>query len=123
MIIGVNEEGHIISIGILNDKNAFSTKVIDKTNLNIATNNYKYENGRIIDLGLKPKLKMTKEEKIKEELEKLDQTINRATEDLYTLTNTTPYKSTQEVIKRKIELRKELKTLNGGDGVAEDITN
>ena len=46
---------------------------------------------------------------IKSELEELDKTINRATEDLYTLTNSTPYASTAEVISRKNELRQELK--------------
>lgn len=49
---------------------------------------------------------------IKTELEELDATINRATEDLYNLTNTTPYKFTQEVIDRKEVLRAELKELN-----------
>lgn len=46
---------------------------------------------------------------IKSELEELDKTINRATEDLYTLTNSTPYASVAEVISRKNELRQELK--------------
>lgn len=46
---------------------------------------------------------------IKAELEELDKTINRATEDLYTLTNSTPYASVAEVISRKNELRQELK--------------
>ena len=45
-------------------------------------------------------------EEIKTELDTLDTTINRATEDLYVLTNTTPYQSTQEVIERKEELIK-----------------
>lgn len=43
------------------------------------------------------------------ELNELDKTINRATEDLYTLTNSTPYTSIAEVISRKNELRQELK--------------
>lgn len=125
MIIGVDKEGYIVSIGILNDKNAFSTKVIEKRNLNIITNDYKYENGEIIDLGLKAEFRKTEEEKIKEELEELDKTINRATEDLYTLTKTTPYQSTQEVINRKIELREQLKTLkeSEADANAEDNAN
>lgn len=71
----------------------------------------------------KEETKQEKIEKIKEKLLSLDNTINRATEDLYTLTNATPYEAIQNVINFKIELRKELKTLNGGDGVAEDITN
>lgn len=125
MIIGVDKEGHIISIGILNDKNAFSIKVIEHTSLNIVTNDYKYENGEIIDLGLKAEFRKTAEEKIKEELEKLDKTINRATEDLYTLTNTTPYQSTQEVINHKIELREKLKKIkeSEADASAEDNAN
>lgn len=125
MIIGVDKEGYIVSIGILNDKNAFSTKVIEKRNLNIITNDYKYENGEIIDLGLKDEFRKTEEEKIKEELKELDKTINRATEDLYALTNTTPYQSTKEVINRKIELREQLKTLkeSEADANAEDNAN
>ena len=112
MIIGVDKEGYIVSIGILYDKNAFSTKVIEKRNLNIITNDYKYENGKIIDLGLKDEFRKTEEEKIKEELKELDKTINRATEDLYELTDTKPYKSTEEVIERKKELRQQLKNIN-----------
>lgn len=112
MIIGVDKEGYIVSIGILNDKNAFSTKVIEHRSLNIVTNDYKYENGEIIDLGLKPEFRKTPEEKIKEELEELDKIINRATEDLYELTDTKPYKSTEEVIERKKELRQQLKNIN-----------
>ena len=125
MIIGVDKEGYIVSIGILNDKNAFSTKVIEHRSLNIVTNDYKYENGEIINLGLKPEFRKTPEERIKEELEELDKTINRATEDLYTLTETTPYQSTQEVINRKIELREQLKTLkeSEADASAEDNAN
>ena len=54
-------------------------------------------------------LKNEKVNEIKMELEELDKTINRATEDLYTLTNSTPYASVAEVISRKNELRQELK--------------
>ena len=54
---------------------------------------------------------MSREDKIKQELIELDTNINRATEDLYTLTNTTPYQKTAEVIQRKEELRQELKEL------------
>ena len=57
-------------------------------------------------------LKQKRIKEIKTELEELDTTINRATEDLYVLTHTTPYKSTQEVITKKEELRAELKELN-----------
>lgn len=60
-------------------------------------------------------IKSERIEEIKVELTNLDNTINRATEDLYVLTDTTPYKSTQEVITRKEELRKELKTLSEGE--------
>ena len=49
---------------------------------------------------------------IKQELSILDKTINRATEDLYIATNTSPYTSIQEVIDKKNELRKELRNLN-----------
>jgi hypothetical protein len=54
-------------------------------------------------------IKEERANKIKVELEELDKTINRATEDLYTLTNSTPYASVAEVISRKNELRQELK--------------
>lgn len=54
-------------------------------------------------------LKEIKINSIIEELNELDKTINRATEDLYTLTNLTPYASVAEVISRKNELRQELK--------------
>ena len=57
-------------------------------------------------------IKQEKKEEITAELKYLDGTINRATEDLYNLTNTTPYKSTQEVIDRKEVLRARLKELN-----------
>lgn len=53
-------------------------------------------------------IKKEREEEIKAELAELDKTINRATEDLYVLTNLTAYKSIAEVINRKNELRKEL---------------
>ena len=74
------------------------------------------ENGELVDVVEIPK---TEEEineenamEIKKELEELDQTINRATEDLYELTGTTPYKSTGDVIERKKELRQQLKQIN-----------
>ena len=73
------------------------------------------ENAELVDVVEIPKtqeeLKQERAEEIKSELSDLDITINRATEDLYALTNTAPYESTQEVINRKIELRNELKTL------------
>lgn len=111
MIIGIDEQGNIISIGIREDKNAHSIKVIKDQFIDINRKNYKYDRGRIIELGFKKAFELTTEEKIKEKLNELDKTINRATEDLYTLTNTTPYQSTKEVINRKIELREQLKTL------------
>lgn len=77
------------------------------------------ENGDLIDVVEIPKteeeLNQERIEEIKSELSNLDNTINRATEDLYTLTNTTPYQSTQEVIERKEELRAELQNLNKGE--------
>jgi hypothetical protein len=54
-------------------------------------------------------IKKQREQQIRAELNELDQTINRATEDLYVLTNSTPYTSIAEVISRKNELRQELK--------------
>lgn len=73
------------------------------------------DNGNLIDVVEVPKtqeeINKEREEEIKNELVILDNTINRATEDLYTLTNTTPYQKTAEVIARKEELRQELKSL------------
>ena len=68
-------------------------------------------------------IKEEREKAIKEELNELDNTINRATEDLYVLTETTPYETIQKVINRKIELREELQTLTGGDLSAKNNTN
>lgn len=56
-------------------------------------------------------IKKERETAIKIRLARLDETINRPTEDLYVLTNTTPYQKTAEVIARKEELRQELKEL------------
>lgn len=73
------------------------------------------DNGNLIDVVEVPKtqeeINEERAEEIKNELVILDTTINRATEDLYTLTNTTPYQKTAEVIARKEELRQELKEL------------
>ena len=73
------------------------------------------ENNNLIDVVEIPKteqeIKQEKIEEIKAELNSLDTTINRATEDLYVLTNTTPYTTIQETINRKEELRKELQEL------------
>lgn len=55
-----------------------------------------------------------REVEIHQRLEELDKTINRATEDLYELTDTTPYIAVQEVIDEKVSLREELQTLGGG---------
>ena len=52
--------------------------------------------------------KKQREKEIKWELKELDKTINRATEDLYVLSNLTPYESITKVINRKNELRQEL---------------
>ena len=75
------------------------------------------ENNNLIDVVGIPKteeeIKQERVEKIHEELNTLDTTINRATEDLYVLTNTTPYQTIQEVINKKEELRKELHSLAG----------
>lgn len=73
------------------------------------------DNGNLIDVVEVPKtqeeINSERAEEIKTELTELDTTINRATEDLYTLTNTTPYQKTADVIARKEELRQELKEL------------
>ena len=73
------------------------------------------DDGNLIDVVEIPKtqeeINSERAEEIKSELIELDTTINRATEDLYTLTNTTPYQKTAEVIQRKEELRQELKEL------------
>ena len=73
------------------------------------------DNGNLIDVVEVPKtqeeINKERAEEIKNELSELDTTINRATEDLYTLTNTTPYQKTADVIARKEELRQELKEL------------
>ena len=73
------------------------------------------ENDNLIDVIETPKTEeeITEEriEEILQELTSLDSTINRATEDLYVLTNTTPYTTVQETINRKEELRKELQEL------------
>lgn len=73
------------------------------------------ENNNVVDVV---ELAKTQEELIQEhmyaikaELTELDNSINRATEDLYEASNITPYESVQEVINRKKELREELKTL------------
>ena len=73
------------------------------------------DDGNLIDVVEIPKtqeeINSERAEEIKTELTELDTTINRATEDLYKLTNTTPYQKTAEVIARKEELRQELKEL------------
>lgn len=73
------------------------------------------ENDNVVDVVEIPKtdeeLNQERIEEIRTELNNLDTIINRATEDLYTLTEITPYESIQDVINRKIELRNELKIL------------
>ena len=73
------------------------------------------DDGNLIDVVEIPKtqeeINSERAEEIKTELTELDTTINRATEDLYKLTNTTPYQKTADVIARKEELRQELKEL------------
>lgn len=72
-------------------------------------------NGNLIDVVEIPKtqeeINSERAEEIKTELTELDSTINRATEDLYKITNTTPYQKTADVVARKEELRQELKEL------------
>lgn len=73
------------------------------------------EEDNLIDVVEIPKteeeIKQERIEEIKAELSQLDTIINRSTEDLYVLTQTTPYTTTQEVITKKEELRAELKNL------------
>lgn len=73
------------------------------------------ENNNVVDVVEIPKteeeLNQERIEEIKTELQELDKTINRATEDLYSLTNVTPYQTVQETIDRKNELRQELKNI------------
>ena len=73
------------------------------------------DNGELIDVVEVPKtqeeINEERAEEIKNELVILDNTINRATEDLYILTNKTPYQKTTEVIQQKEALRQELKSL------------
>ena len=72
------------------------------------------QTGEIIEIEeeiIQEEINLKRAEEIKAELIELDTTINRATEDLYTLTNTTPYQKTADVIARKEELRQELKSL------------
>ncbi len=76
------------------------------------------EEGKLVDVT---KISKTQEElneerkdEIKAELENFDRTINRATEDLYTLANVTPYEKVADVIQKKKELRTELQSLESG---------
>ena len=69
---------------------------------NVTAYNYKYVNNEfVINAEFRA-------EEILKELAELDKTINRATEDLYIATNTTPYEAVATVIARKNELRQEL---------------
>lgn len=115
MIIGLDKDYNVMTIGMLAGEDIFSYKNIEEQYIDLEMYNYKYVNGKVVNLGLKREFTMTEEEKILEELQELDKTINRATEDLYELTEVTPYKSTQNVINRKIELRNELNLLKKGE--------
>lgn len=74
------------------------------------------ENGDLVDVKETPKtqeeIRLEKETAIKKRLAMLDENINRPTEDLYELTNTTPYETVQKVIEEKKGLRSELQELN-----------
>ena len=115
MILGLDENYYVLYVGEEEpEQNFYSVKIVDEE-LDIDLENYvyRYSQGIVEKVGYTEKGKpRTEEEKIKEELEELDQTINRATEDLYELTGTTPYRSTGEVIERKKELRQQLKNIN-----------
>lgn len=73
------------------------------------------ENDNVVDVvevaKTEEELNQERVAEIKEELNELDKVINRATEDLYSLTEVTPYQTVQETIDRKNELRQELKNL------------
>lgn len=73
------------------------------------------ENDNLIDVVEIPKteeeINQERIEEIKNELNSLDTTINRATEDLYILTDLKAYDTVEQVILRKEELRKELQEL------------
>ena len=74
------------------------------------------ENDNVIDVVEVPKtdeeLKLERVAEIEQELEELDKIINRATEDLYSLTGAKPYETIQETIARKKELREEKPKIN-----------
>lgn len=73
------------------------------------------ENDNVVDVVQTPKteeeINQERIEEIKLELNELDKTINRATEDLYILTDLRAYDTIEAVITRKEELRKELQIL------------
>ena len=73
------------------------------------------ENDNVVDVVQVPKteeeINQERIEEIKNELNSLDTTINRATEDLYILTDLRAYDTVEQVILRKEELRKELQEL------------
>lgn len=87
---------------VVPDESELYYKIIEYSNKEFEL---KIEDGKLADVEL------PREVEIKKELNELDNTINRATEDLYTLTKTTPYETIQEVINKKEELRSELKEL------------
>ena len=126
MIIGIDKDSNIISVGIVSDPNAFATKIIPDQRIDIITHNYKYENGKVIDLGLKREFSMTEIEKIDEELKQIDnEGVNRHLENQIEASNTydTIYESTRKLIDRKNELREQRKLLMGGASSGEDNIN
>ena len=74
------------------------------------------DKGELIDVVEIPKtekeIKIEQIEEIHLALEELDKIINRATEDLYSATNTIPHTNVQEAIEHKEKLRRELQELN-----------
>lgn len=78
---------------------------VESVPANVTAYNYKYVNNEyVVNTEYR-------QEEILKELAELDKTINRATEDLYIATNTTPYEAVAAVIARKNELRQELDDL------------
>jgi uncharacterized protein YdcH (DUF465 family) len=128
MIIGVDEQYRVISIGKKTGNKVFAYKIIDKSQeLDLDIYNYKYVNGRIINDGMKPEaMPKTQLQLIDEELALIDsQGVTRHLENQIEASGTydTIYESTRKLIDRKNELREERKSLLGGNTNAEDNSN
>ena len=134
MIIGVDKNYHLVSIGRNPDKKdvVFAYKIVDDKTLpfqqiDLDTYNYRYVDGKIVNEGMKPEaMPKTRLQEIDEELVSIDsQGVTRHLENQIEASGTydTIYKSTRELIDRKNELREERKTLIGGNANAENNVN